>query len=462
MDGRIRALTRSVGPRLLVPLSVTVAAVLTVYAVVDFRATRHDFLDYVHLDTDRCSDLIKRATHDGMLVNQLDRVQGTLDDLAASPGIHAIRIYDKQGAIVLSADRSELDRRLDLESDVCLACHRKSHVAERGRLERSGLVDAGNGVKVLRQLSVIDNEPGCAATGCHPTPADAPVLGVLDLEMSVEPVARTLRATARRTALATVALIGIIGVVAALFIRHEVSRPVARLAAGTRRIARGELETRIDVRGDNELSRLADRFNRMAEELSAARAELTDWSGRLEEKVVEKTQELQRAQRQVQVMEKMASLGKLSATVAHELNNPMSAMLTYCRLISRELAGQPLDDTVRAELSRYLELLQGECKRCGDIVRNLLLFARRSGAQMTAMDVNDVVRRSVMLVGHRISLAGVRLEQELLPGDAQVVGDAGQIQQALVALLVNAVEAMETSGEDERVLTVRVAGTPTP
>ena len=82
----------------------------------------------------------------------------------------------------------------------------------------------------------------------------------------------------------------------------------------------------------------------MAEDLAAARREVTEWSQTLEEKVVEKTDELRRAQRQVLHMEKMSSLGKLSATVAHELNNPISGMLNYTRLVQRVLADQPLDD----------------------------------------------------------------------------------------------------------------------
>ena len=108
---------------------------------------------------------------------------------------------------------------------------------------------------------------------------------------------------------------------------------------------------------------------------------MTEWSEKLEEKVVEKTEELAGVQRQVLHMEKMASLGKLSATVAHELNNPLSGMLTYARLVRREIEEQPIEPEIREELERYLSLIEKECSRCGDIVRNLLLFARRTGAR---------------------------------------------------------------------------------
>jgi two-component system NtrC family sensor kinase len=174
--------------------------------------------------------------------------------------------------------------------------------------------------------------------------------------------------------------------------------------------------------------------------------------------VVEKTAELQRAQRQVLHMEKMSSLGKLSATVAHELNNPISGMLNYTRLIQRVLKDQVLDDDVRRELEGYLSVLQHECARCGSIVQNLLVFARRSGADMAPTDVNDVVDRSLMLVRHHLEIAAIRWRFDRLEGDPQIVADPGQLQQALVALLVNAVEAIKDSGDRDGELSVRVDG----
>ena len=163
---------------------------------------------------------------------------------------------------------------------------------------------------------------------------------------------------------------------AAVVIRRVVQRPVSQLYEGTRRIADGDLDTRIEVRGRHELARLAEAFNRMAGDLRTARRELTEWSQKLEDKVVEKTEELSRAQRQVLHMEKMASLGKLSATVAHELNNPLTGVLTYARLVRRELGDQPIAAEMRDELTQYLSLIEKECNRCGAIVQNLLLFAR--------------------------------------------------------------------------------------
>jgi two-component system NtrC family sensor kinase len=228
------------------------------------------------------------------------------------------------------------------------------------------------------------------------------------------------------------------------------------LQAWARRIAGGDLSTRLEVPGDHELAFLARDFNRMAADLSTAQEEVREWSRTLEQKVEEKATELQSAQRQVMHMEKMASLGKLSATVAHEINNPISGVLTYARLVERELADQPLEPAIQQELQRYLQLMQRECTRCGAIVQNLLAFARRTGGDLVLVDVDEVVERSIMLLRHHLEISGISLTSELLVVDREIVADPGQLQQALVALLVNAIEAMQGGGE----LGVRLRGEP--
>jgi two-component system NtrC family sensor kinase len=170
--------------------------------------------------------------------------------------------------------------------------------------------------------------------------------------------------------------------------------------------------------------------------------------------VVEKTAELQSAQRQVMHMEKMASLGKLSATVAHEINNPLSGVLTYARLVERELEDQPVDPAVRPELTRYLQLVQRETSRCSQIVNNLLVFARRSATEMASIDLNEIVERSLMLIRHHLEMHDIVLDKSLLEDDAVLIADAGQVQQALIALFMNAVEAMP----DDGMLSVRLHG----
>jgi two-component system NtrC family sensor kinase len=445
--------------RLLIPLSVTVAVVLAIHANFSFESTKEEFLRLVKSDVVRYSGLIKRATEDGMLLNNKEQVQATIERLAEGPEIASIRVYDKEGAIVMSAQQDEIGRLIGSASATCHSCHRSAVTRDDALLELQDLTRVDDGPEVLRHLSVIQNEPNCATAACHAHPADQRVLGVLDLEMSMAPLDAVIERTRRQLLWTTVSLILVIGAVSALFIQQVVHRPVVKLYEGTQRIADGDLKTRVQVRGRHELAQLAKAFNQMAEDLSAARREVTQWSQKLEDKVVEKTEELSRAQRQVLQMEKMASLGKLSATVAHELNNPLSGVLTYARLVRRELDEQPLEREQREELNRYLSVIEKECQRCGGIVQNLLVFARRSSVAMAPVDLNEIVERSLMLVRHHLEISGVTVQCELLRDDSLIVADGGQLQQALMALLVNAIEAMKDVDGEEGELSVRLTGT---
>ncbi len=457
MGAKLRTVFQSLGFRLALPLLLTVGLVLAVHATLNFRSTKEHFLGFVRADVHRCSGLIQRATHDGMLLNLKDEVQTTIERLAEDPEVAAIRVYDKEGMIAISALKAETGQEIELDSDTCRSCHGEDATKDTAVLERSSITRVAGGPEVLRHLTVIENEPSCSGTDCHPDPSEQRVLGVLDVEMSMVPLYAAAYAAQRQLLWTTLALISIVGLISAVFIRKMVYQPVVQLEEGTRRIASGELQTRIEVEGNHELAHLAEGFNQMAEDLSIARSEITQWSEKLEEKVVEKTEELRMSQRQVLHMEKMSSLGKLSATVAHELNNPLSGILTYARLVRREIEEQPIEADVQEELVRYLSLMEKECTRCGNIVKNLLLFTRGNGAELAPCDINEIVDRSLMLLRHHLEITGVTLDSEPLEGDPEIVADAGQLQQALVALLVNAVEAMSEAGGDGT-LTVRLRG----
>ena len=444
MQTWLRARASSLGLRLLFPLSIAIAFVLVVYAVLSFGTVKETFLEFAGGEAERSSDLIRRATHDGMLLHRLDEVQSMLERLADGPELGAVRVYDKSGTVVLSSEADEVGR-LTLDADRCSSCHGTEDGAGVSP-EAADLVRAG-AHEVLSHVAVIRNEPACASGGCHEMAVGKPVLGVLEVEMSLLPLEARLASQRRHLVLAILALLVVIGGVTAVIFRRLIYRPIELLQNGARQIADGDFSTRIDVRGQHELASLAGDFNRMAADLARMQAELREWSHTLEHKVVQKTSELRAAQGQVLHMEKMASLGKLSATVAHELNNPISGILTYSRLIERDLEDQPVDREEREEIERYLHLVQQECMRCGTIVQNLMAFARRTSTEFEPVDVNEVVDRSIMLIRHHLEISGIELRTVELEDDPVLVADEGQLEQALVALFVNAVEAMPDGGE---------------
>ena len=119
MTARLKALFSSLAARLLVPLFLTVGVVLLVHALVSFGSIKDHFLALVGSEAQRSSSLIRRATHDGMLLNRLDEVQATIERLAEGPEVAAIRVYDKKGEVVLSSDTSEIGVHIPVDSEPC-------------------------------------------------------------------------------------------------------------------------------------------------------------------------------------------------------------------------------------------------------------------------------------------------------------------------------------------------------
>jgi two-component system NtrC family sensor kinase len=228
-----------------------------------------------------------------------------------------------------------------------------------------------------------------------------------------------------------------------------VLRPVRRLREAMERAGDGDLTARVPVRSSDEMGGLGRSWNEMTGEVQRARSELEGLNRTLEERVEEKTRQLEQTHRQMVVVEKMASLGKLAAVVAHEINNPLAGIRTYARLLRRQFgagAAAPPTAEQAAETDRILEVVDGEAGRCGDIVRNLLAFSRQTGARFAEEDLGPVVERCRMLLRHQAEMLGVTLETRVAPDLPRVVCDAAQVQQTILALAMNALEATPADG----------------
>ncbi|HEX6864515.1 MAG TPA: ATP-binding protein, partial [Thermoanaerobaculia bacterium] len=314
------------------------------------------------------------------------------------------------------------------------------------QVEQVRVFQGGNGHRVLGLTNPIENSRDCATAGCHAHSGGETVLGVLDVRMSMADADDRLKAVRRLSLTAAVLMALVVGAGSALFIERFVRRPVHALIEGTRRIARGDLDSTLELGSQTEMGQLAEAFNHMTRDLAQARRENEDWSRTLEQKVARETAELSRTQRQVVHMEKMASLGTLAATVAHELNNPLAGILNYAKLVERTLGDGGVSPEDREEVRRFLHVIEKEAGRCGKIVRDFLLFARRSGGELALHALNPIVDQSLAILRHHLEMSRVALSWTPLEGDDAIVCDAGQIQQALVDLFVNAVEAMPEGG----------------
>ncbi|HEV3330699.1 MAG TPA: ATP-binding protein [Bryobacteraceae bacterium] len=414
------------------------AVFFALFGYLNLRVERRQAQDLVLQSAERITDLILRSTHFLMLRNDREALYNVIQELGSEPGIRRIRVFNKEGRITVSTDARELDTVVDKTAEACYGCHAQSQpLAKLNRPDRGRIFTDKHGDRILGVIRPIENSPACSNAACHVHPASQRVLGVVDANLSLAAVdAQIAQHQATLIGLLVVAMV-FGSLLAAIFVWTVVYRPVKELIQGTHRVAGGDLNYRLPVRSDDELGDLAASFNKMTEEVAGEQA-------RIEEQVLRKTAELERIHKTLLSSEKMASMGKLAATVAHEINNPLFGILTYARLVLRELLKH--DIPARDEMAEHLATIDRESKRCGELVKSLLTFSRQAPSHREPNDLPAVLGRAVALVKHKLELQNIDLQEDLASGLPPVECDANQIQQALLVLLVNASEAMPKGG----------------
>ncbi len=155
---------------------------------------------------------------------------------------------------------------------------------------------------------------------------------------------------------------------------------------------------------------------------------------------------LKEAQEQLIQSEKLISMGKLAASVAHEINNPISGVLTYIKLMMKKVDGKPLVGKDLASFRKYLNIVEKETSRCGSIVRSLLEFARQSELKIQNLDVNSVLKKTIALLEHQMTLQDIKLTRNFKPLP-EILADFSQLQQVFLNIMLNAIQVMPDGGE---------------
>ncbi len=417
---------------------------ITMFAIAESRMSEQ-FFESQASGAALFSDTIQRATSSAMLEDNRVAAYQTMSDIGRQEGVEAVRLLAKDGRVAFSTIDSEIGKALEKHSESCRGCHLNGSPAAHAPLMQRTRVFERNGHRVLGLVTPIRNERRCYTAACHQHRPGEDVLGMLDVDLSLASSDARVAAFRRGSIIVTGFGVLVLAGFFLAFARKNIVRPVQALVDATRRIAYGELDTEIRVNSKGELGLLAASFNDMTVELRRTEGELRDFSLELERQVEERTADLKRAQAALVRSEKLSSLGRLSASIAHEINNPLAGILTFAKLVIRTLDAGPPDDATRVELVRNLQLVRRETERCSAIVRNLLDFARDRPLALREVSVNSAVEEALQLVGHQLAIQGLTLEKRLSP-TPPVMADFGQLRQAIVNLVINALEAMGRSG----------------
>jgi two-component system NtrC family sensor kinase len=447
--------TRSRWLRLTLTLSaklniLLLGAMVVIFALLGYlnvRLHRQHLEQNTLLSAERVSDVIKHSTTDYMLRNDQEGMYQSIKTMASEPGVEKIRIFDQEGRITYTTDSAEQNHVVDKTAEACYACHAQSQpLARLKRPDRFRIYRNSAGTRILGIITPIENQPTCSNAACHAHPTEQKILGVLDTNLSLAKADVQVAESSRRMIVYTACALLLIALLSWFFVWQVVGHPVKALERGTERLAAGDLGYQIDVRSQDEIGELAHSFNDMSRQLHAEHTENVAWTHTLEQRVEQKTRELKRAHEHALHTEKMASIGKMAAVLAHEINNPLSGILTYAKLLHKWIDREDGGRAHRQEICESLDLIASESRRCGDLVKNLLTFSRTTPMNLQPASLNQVVDRSLRLVQHQLDLAGIQVQLQLDPDLPPVLCDAAQIEQVILALVMNALDAMPQGG----------------
>ncbi len=417
--------------------------VLSLHTYLSIQLQSKQAMRHIELCARRIADLVSSSTHYSMLINRNEDIEHIVATIGHEPDIDGISILNHKGEIVYSSDSTLIHRKILPTQAPCVRCHSGPKPVLTSEKELT-IFQTPAGYRVAELSRPILNEPSCYNASCHAHQRSQTVLGVMDIRISLKSIDQATEHS--RNTLLILSLFSMILIISILWIYlwKEVLVPVRILHQGTHEIAHGNLNYTIEDPSGTEIGDLAHSFNEMTARLRKAQEEITRWSRTLEERVQQKSQELATAQKQMLHVEKMASLGKLSATVAHEINNPLAGILNYTKLIIKQIKKSDLPPEKTAPILEELSIIESEIKRLGNIVKNLLTFARGGGEELTENDINAIVEKSLILVNHHFKMNSIRLETRYCPKACVVRCHPDQLKQALIALYVNAVEAMSS------------------
>jgi len=439
--------TNSISAKLIGSLLAVMVVIFALLGYLNIRLHRQHLEAATLASAERVSDVIKHSTTYYMLRNDREGLYHAIRTMADEPGMVKVRILDQQGRVSYSTDSAEVSHVLDKTAEACYGCHTQSQpLARLDRPDRFRIYRGDGGQRVLGIITPIENSPSCSNADCHAHPASQQVLGVLDTNLSLAKTDAQLAASSDLMLYYTAGALLIVAVVSFLFVWQVVGDPIKALKNGTEHLSRGELGYQIEVQSQDEVGDLARSFNGMSLQLRAANEEIVTWAKTLEDRVEQKTKELNRAHDHVLHVEKMASIGKMAAVVAHEVNNPLSGILTYAKLLRKWIGTGQVEREKREEAMQCLELIASESRRCGELVKNLLTLSRTAPMNVQSTDLRAVIDRCLLLVRHQLELGGIHLQLQLAEDLPRVPCDPAQMEQVFLALIMNAIDAMPRGG----------------
>lgn len=421
-----------------------------------FRSVNEEYMKSVIRENgNNLGYIVEGALYRSMLENDRTSLQGTLDIINRMSGIDDVNMYDSQNNLVYTSISNDTTNHSNPD---CKSCH-QNFASMFSVNERSyRIIDADsecimnpnkNNSRHLLIKSPILNDKSCYTSACHAHSKDEEVLGSLIIKMPLNGLDSALKKSTTDYTLLAALMTFILLLFLIFFTNKKIKNPLNNIIRASEAVAKGDTSTRLEIKPNqlSDMRMVSYAFNGMLDNLQTANLELQNWSQQLEYKVQKKSEELGQAQNELINIERIASLGKLSLSVAHEINNPLSGILIYTKLISKQLSNQEIDPAKKEPMLKHLKLIENETKRCGDIVKGLLDFSRKDQNGFEPKHLHEILCETAELMSHPMKVANINFITDFSAKADLINCSPNQIKQVCIAILVNASEAVSDNGE---------------
>ena len=439
----LRLPPKKISQKLILSFTVIMTIVGIISSYIHVKTQEKQLLESMMLGADQLSGSISSATWHAMLADQRESAYQTMETIAKKQGITRIRIFNKEGRIMYSTTKSDTGV-VDKYAEACFMCHSveqpliKVDVPTRARVYTTP-----DKHRTLSMITPIYNEASCTEADCHAHPKSQKVLGVLDVSMTLDIVDAEMAQLQLRVVIISFSIVIVMSLFIIYFTKHVIDAPIQHLIAGTHAVSEMQLDKPIVVESSEELGELARSFDIMRVRLKLALEEINQFTEGLEMKIRQRTDELKVAHQKLLQSDRLASLGQLSASVAHEINNPVSGIINLAMLMQRIMKEEGIPKDRVEEFRKYLSQVVNETARVGRIVQDLLAFSRRSKPFRAKIDFNSMIKSTLNLLDHKIKLSGVAVELNLQNTLPTVHCDGSQMQQVVINLIMNGAEAAQ-------------------
>jgi two-component system, NtrC family, sensor kinase len=445
----------SIYSRVVVIITILSLFLFISYGII-FRSVNERYMESVISENgNNIGYLVEGALYRSMLENDRTRLQGALDRINKMTGIDDVNMYDHENNLVYTSIPNDSTSHGDPN---CISCHKDFDSMFSVKEKSYRIIDANSKCTMnpyagdRRQLlikSPILNQQSCYTSSCHAHSQEEEVLGSLIIKLPLTKLDNALRKSTSDyflfASLSTILLM----LVLIYFTHKRIRKPLKEIVSASEAVTKGDTSMRLKiVPGQlSDMRMVSNAFNDMLDNLQKANLELQNWSHQLEYKVQKKSEELGQAQNELINIERIASLGKLSLSVAHEINNPLSGILIYTKLIYKQIANQELEPVKKESILKHLRLVENETKRCGDIVKSLLDFSKKDQEGFEPKHLHEILTEMFELISHSMKIANIHFWSDFRAPDDLIYCSPNQCKQACIAILVNAMEAVSTDGE---------------